>query len=123
VQLATYALAWEAARPTEMVVGVGITEVGSTTTHFVEIDGQVAVMLADLSIGEQSKHLHQTHPASAPDGAPCSPFRRWLLERRMTLARAVQAAQRGHVVPTPSGACRYCGVRAACPAAELGGGA
>ena len=123
VQLATYALAWEAARPTEMVVGVGITEVGSTTTHFVEIDGQVAAMLADLSIGEQSQHLHQTHPASTPDGTPCSPFRRWLYERQMTLARAVQAAQRGHVVPTPSGACRYCGVRAACPAAELGGGA
>ena len=83
----------------------------------------VAAMLADLSIGEQSQHLHQTHPASTPDGTPCSPFRRWLYERRMTLARAVQAAQRGHVVPTPSGACRYCGVRAACPAAELGGGA
>lgn len=123
VQLATYALAWEAARPSDMVVGVGITEVGSTTTHFVEIDGRFYDVLADLQIGEQTMHLHKTHPPCMPDGSPCSPFQRWLFERRMTLARAIQAAQHGHVVATPSGACRYCGVRAACPAADLGGGA
>lgn len=123
VQLAAYALAWEAARPSDRVVGVGISEVGSSTVHHLEVDDAWKPYLEGLSIGEVSSHLKMTHPACFADGRPTSPFRRWLEERRSTMARAVKAAREGQVNPTPSSACRHCGVKDACPVADLGGGA
>ena len=36
LQLALYAKAWESAYPKDVVVGVGISEVGATTKHYVK---------------------------------------------------------------------------------------
>ena len=122
VQLAAYALAWEAARPQDRVVGVGISSVGAGTWHHVELDTAWTAILDGLNIGQVTSHLWQTHPSSLRDGTTSSPFRRWLKERALTMARAVQAASEGHVNPTPSKACSSCSVASACGVAHLGGG-
>ncbi|MGB1579061.1 MAG: PD-(D/E)XK nuclease family protein [Candidatus Poseidoniaceae archaeon] len=122
VQLAAYALAWEAARPQDRVVGVGISSVGAGTWHHVELDTAWTAILDGLNIGQVTSHLWQTHPSALRDGTPSSPFRRWLQERALTMARAVQAASEGHVNPTPSKACSSCSVASACGVAHLGGG-
>jgi hypothetical protein len=122
VQLAAYALAWEAARPRDRVVGVGISSVGSDTFHHVELDTAWAEVLDGMDLGLVTAHLWQTHPAALRDGTPCSPFRRWLEERALTMARAVNASAEGQVNPTPSKACSSCSVASACGVAFLGGG-
>ncbi len=121
VQLAAYALAWEAARPQDRVIGVGISSVGAATWHHVELDTAWAEILDGLEVGQVTSHVWQTHPAALRDGTPSSPFRRWLQERALTMARAVQAASEGHVNPTPSKACSSCSVASACGVAHLGG--
>lgn len=122
VQLAAYALAWEAARPLDRVVGVGISSVGSDAYHHVELDTAWADVLDEMNLGLVTAHLWQTHPASLRDGTPSSPFRRWLEERALTMARAVHASVEGQVNPTPSKACSSCSVASACGVAFLGGG-
>ena len=122
VQLAAYALAWEAARPQDRVIGVGISSVGASTWHHVELDTAWSEVLEGLELGHVTTHLWQTHPAALRDGTASSSFRRWLEERALTMARAVQAAAEGHVNPTPSKACSTCSVASACGVAHLGGG-
>ena len=122
VQLAAYALAWETARPRDRVVGVGISSVGSDAFHHVELDTAWAEVLDGMDVGLVTAHLWQTHPAKLRDGTPCSPFRRWLEERALTMARAVNASAEGQVNPTPSKACSSCSVASACGVAFLGGG-
>ena len=122
VQLAAYALAWEAARPQDRVIGVGISSVGAATWHHVELDTAWSEVLEGVEIGQVSSHLWQTHPAALRDGTAASPFRRWLQERALTMSKAVQAALEGHVNPTPSRACSTCSVASACGVAHLGGG-
>ena len=122
VQLAAYALAWEAARPNDRVIGVGISSVGAATWHHVELDTAWSEVLEGLELGQVTSHLWQTHPATLRDGTPSSSFRRWLEERALTMAKAVQAAAEGHVNPTPSKACSTCSVASACGVAHLGGG-
>ncbi|MEC7097853.1 MAG: PD-(D/E)XK nuclease family protein [Candidatus Thermoplasmatota archaeon] len=122
VQLAAYVLAWEAARPNDRVIGVGISSVGAATWHHVELDTAWSEVLEGLELGQVTSHLWQTHPATLRDGTPSSSFRRWLEERALTMAKAVQAAAEGHVNPTPSKACSTCSVASACGVAHLGGG-
>jgi hypothetical protein len=115
-------LAWETARPRDRVVGVGISSVGSDAFHHVELDTAWAEVLDGMDVGLVTAHLWQTHPAKLRDGTPCSPFRRWLEERALTMARAVNASAEGQVNPTPSKACSSCSVASACGVAFLGGG-
>ena len=119
VQLAAYALAWEAARPNDRVIGVGISSVGAATWHHVELDTAWSEVLEGLELGQVTSHLWQTHPSTLRDGTPSSSFRRWLEERALTMAKAVQAASEGHVNPTPSKACSTCSVASACGVAHL----
>lgn len=122
VQLAAYALAWEAARPMDRVVGVGISSVGSDAYHHVELDTAWSAVLEGLDLGPVTAHLWQTHPPQLRDGTPSSPFRRWLQERALTMAKAVHASTEGRVNPTPSKACSSCSVASACGVSFLGGG-
>ena len=122
VQLAAYALAWEAARPMDRVVGVGISSVGADAYHHVELDSAWSEVLDGLELGTGTAHLVQTHPSTLRDGTPASPFRRWLQERALTMGKAVLASTEGQVNPTPSKACSSCSVASACGVAFLGGG-
>ena len=57
LQLALYARAWELLHPNDRVVGVGATEVGEFTTHYVELDSDLASVADDLEIGEIRIHV------------------------------------------------------------------
>ena len=122
VQLALYAKAWEKAYPNDRVVGVGISEVGETTTHYVELDSTISHYVKDLSLGELTHYTAQHH-RDLNEELPCSSngFQAWLNERLRTAIRAIKHAESGFVQPTPGKHCSYCSSRRMCPSAALGG--
>ena len=109
VQLALYARAWEYANPNDRVVGVGISEVGEETHHYVEVDDSILKYLADISIGVVTNYT-ANHFHTQQDGGDSytSRFRAWIEERIQTSARAISSAEEGNFHPTPCKQCYYC---------------
>jgi len=122
LQLALYARAWELLHPNDRVIGVGASEVGEFTTHYVELDSDLVSLREHLSIGEVTEVFSQHFPASTQTGAATTPFRRWMAERLTVAQRAVDTAQQGHVHPTPGSHCSYCAVAHSCDVSEYSGG-
>ena len=124
VQLGVYARAWELINPGDRVVGVGVSEVGEDTVHYVDIDSDLKEYLKDLSIGEQFESC-QIHYRNLGEVAPpkSNAFRAWISERIRTSTRAVTLAEKGMVNPTPSKKnCKFCLVKNSCPVAAVVGG-
>jgi len=124
VQLGVYARAWELINPGDRVVGVGVSEVGEDTVHYVDIDSDLKEYLKDLSIGVQFENC-QIHYRNLGEVAPpkSNAFRAWISERIRTSTRAVTWAEKGMVNPTPSeNNCKFCLVKNSCPVAAIVGG-
>jgi hypothetical protein len=122
VQLGLYAKAWEIAYPTDRVVGVGISEIGETTTHYVELDSSVKKYIQDLSIGEITDYTSLHHrPLSDKEFISSNGFRSWMDERLRTSARVIEHSKSGIAQPVPGKHCSYCSSRRMCPSALLGG--
>ena len=122
LQLALYARAWEVLHPNDRVVGVGASEVGESTTHYVELDSDLAHVSESLLVGEVTDVFSQHFPASTQTGATTTPFRRWMAERLTVAQRAVSTAAQGHVHPTPGAHCTYCTVAHSCDVSDYTGG-
>ena len=121
LQLALYARAWELTHPNDRVVGVGATEIGEFTQHYVELDTDVSEPLKDLEFGTQTHHLIHHFPSTEDEALSRSSFRTWMQERLKVARRAITAAQSGHVNPTPSSACGYCPIRTSCSVSSYDG--
>ena len=122
VQLALYAKAWEISNPNDRVVGVGISEIGETTTHYVELDHSISEYIQDAQLGDPtyytSVHYRPLKPSESDEE---NGFRDWIDERLRTVARVIKHAESGYTQPMPGKHCSYCSVRIMCPSAELGG--
>ena len=116
LQLALYARSWEIEHPGDRVIGVGVTSVGSTTTHWVEIDPEYSEELAKLNVGELTGLTHE-HYRLPDSGIDCesNPFRAWMRERLTTALRVIKAVENGNIHPEPSHLCNYCPIIDACP--------
>ena len=121
VQLGLYARAWEQSHPGDRVVGVGVSEVGESTTHYVEIDSSILKYLGAEEIGERTMYTQNHHREPGTEYTSVNGFRAWIQERIRTANRAIKAASNGAVNPTPGKHCSYCSVRQICPSATLGG--
>jgi hypothetical protein len=122
LQLALYARAWEVLHPNDRVVGVGASEIGEFTTHYVELDTDLEVLNDSLDIGEITDVFPLHFPAEHPDETATSPFRRWMVERLTVAQRAINTAASGQVNPTPGSHCDYCAIATSCGASTLNGG-
>tara|TARA_B100000579_G_scaffold303816_1_gene253664 strand:- start:709 stop:1470 length:762 start_codon:yes stop_codon:yes gene_type:complete len=122
VQLALYAKAWEIAYPKDRVVGVGISEVGEVTRHYVELDSDVAKYFEDVKIGIITNYTSNHFRIPSAKSTPNIGFRAWLEERITTSARAIHSAQQGNFHPTSCEQCFYCKSSGLSPSSELGGG-
>ena len=122
VQLALYAKAWEISNPNDRVVGVGISEIGETTTHYVELDHNISSYIENAYLGDQTYYtsLHY-RPLKLTKSKEENGFRDWIDERLRTVARVIKHAESGFTQPMPGSSCSYCSVRIMCPSAELGG--
>ena len=122
LQLALYAKAWEISNPEDRVVGVGISEIGETTTHYVELDHTLSEYLANTNLGTQTYYTsHHYRPLKSTEGSSNNGFRDWMDERLRTVARVIMHADAGFTQSMPGKQCSYCSVRIMCPSAELGG--
>lgn len=121
LQLALYARAWELLHPNDRVVGVGASEIGENTVHYVELDSALEALDETLLIGDITRYFPAHFPSTTSEGAPTTPFRRWMVERLLVAQRAVDAAASGHINPTPGAHCDYCSVANACGAAQGAG--
>ena len=121
LQLALYARAWEVANPGDRVIGVGATQVGNQTNHFVEIDPEYYEQCLEMSIGivGNDTHEHYRIPGSSRDDKS-NPFRAWMRERITTAMRVIDSAESGNIHPEPSRSCDYCSIIDACPSAKRG---
>jgi len=123
VQLALYAQAWENANPNDRVIGVGISEVGEKTQHYVEVDNSILQYLDDVTIGVVTNYTANHFPPQQADASGyASGFRAWIEERIQTSARAILSAEEGNFHPTPCKHCYYCKTSGMSPSAELAGG-
>ena len=114
-QLALYARAWELAHPGDLVIGVGITEVGDITTNSLEIDPDFKDYLSSLKIGELTEFTHNMY--RFPDEnlpANSNPFRAWIYWKLVVALKTSNFAKNGKVHPTPGKHCEYCSVRRIC---------
>ena len=121
VQLALYARAWEQSHPNDRVVGVGASEIGERTVHYVELDEAMDPVAAGLMVGNITQHLRHHFPRTNPADSGQTAFRRWMEERLRVAQRAIDAFGAGHINPTPGRHCTYCAVRDGCDVASLGG--
>jgi hypothetical protein len=121
VQLGLYARAWEQSHPGDRVVGVGVTEIGESTTHYVELDASILKYLDDSKLGERTTYSQTHHRKPGYYFSEQNGFRAWISERIRTAGRAIQTARQGHVNATPGAHCSFCPVRKICPSASLGG--
>ncbi|RJU94845.1 MAG: hypothetical protein DWC00_06165 [Candidatus Poseidoniales archaeon] len=121
IQLALYARAWEIAHPGDRVIGVGISEVGDTTRHFVELDPAFAFLPEELYLGERTSFSKNHYRIPSEDNTPTSnPFRAWISSRLTTAIRARDASDSGWNHPTPGKHCNYCSLANDCPSALIG---
>lgn len=123
LQLALYARAWEQTHPNDRVIGVGASEIGERTVHYVELDEALDEIADELHVGQLTQHLRLHFPTSNPDEPGQTSFRRWMEERLRTAQRAITAFGAGHINPTPGRHCNHCAVRDGCDVATLGGDA
>ena len=122
LQLALYARAWEIANPGDRVIGVGATQVGNQTHHFIEIDPEFYDSCLELNVGiiGNDTHGHYRLPGDFKDESS-NPFRAWMRERITTAIRVIKNAETGNIHPEPSNMCKYCPIKDACPSAKRGG--
>ena len=122
LQLALYARAWEVANPGDRVIGVGATQVGNQTQHYVEIDPEFFDLCTQLNVGivGGDTHGHYRMPGDSKDESS-NPFRAWMRERITTAIRVINNAKSGNIHPEPSSMCKYCPINDACPSAQRGG--
>ena len=78
LQLALYARAWEITHPGDRVIGVGATEIGELTTHYVELDDDIASISEELQVGVTTRHLPLHFPSFEAKGQYRSSFRTWM---------------------------------------------
>ena len=122
IQLALYARAWEIAHPGDRVIGVGISEVGDDTVHFVEVDPSFLHLTSHLNIGRLTTYSTNHFRIPNEDASPESnSFRAWLSSRITVALRAQKASELGWNHPTPGAHCSYCSLQSACPSASIGG--
>ena len=122
LQLALYARAWELLHPNDRVVGVGGSEVGEFTVHYVELDSDLLSVSEALEIGEITNVFSRHFPAETRTGASTTSFRRWMAERLAVAQRAVDTAAQGLVNPTPGAHCSYCSIAHSCAVSDHSGG-
>ena len=122
LQLALYARAWELLHPNDRVVGVGASEIGEFTTHYVELDSVLDVLPTLPEVGKLTAVFPTNFPSHLPDGSSISPFRHWLRARLEVAHRAVATAAAGHINPTPGSHCRYCPLTSSCAVSTADGG-
>ena len=122
LQLALYARAWEVANPGDRVIGVGATQVGNQTQHYVEIDPEFFDLCTKLNVGivGGDTHGHYRMRGDSKD-EKSNPFRAWMRERITTAIRVINSAKSGNIHPEPSRMCKYCPISDACPSAQRGG--
>ncbi len=121
IQLALYARAWEVAHPGDRVIGVGISEVGDLTRHFVELDPTFAFIPKKEYFGERTLFSNNHYRNLGERNTPSSnPFRAWMSSRLTTAIRARDARESGWNHPTPGKHCSYCSLANACPSASIG---
>lgn len=122
IQLAMYARAWEIAHPGDRVVGVGISEVGDDTEHFVEMDPSFHSLTSHLNLGTITTFSGNHFRIPDEDSSPQSnSFRAWMSSRITAALRAQDASALGWNHPTPGSHCSYCSLASACPSASIGG--
>ncbi|MDP6856226.1 MAG: PD-(D/E)XK nuclease family protein [Candidatus Thalassarchaeaceae archaeon] len=123
VQLAIYARAWEIEHPGDLVIGVGISDIGLETVHHIELDSEWVDCLEGLEIGERTDVLTGLFkPLSSESNLPTQPgFRGWMQHRLDAVFRAVYAARNRKVIPNPTRLCSYCPVSDICGLSEIGG--
>ena len=122
LQLALYARAWELLHPNDRVIGVGASEVGESTKHYVELDSDLLPYAEQLEIGDITAVFGNHFPAESRTGAATTSFRRWMAERLAVAQRAVDTAALGRVNPTPGRHCRYCSIAHSCAVSDYSGG-
>lgn len=122
IQLAMYARAWEIAHPGDRVIGVGISEVGDDTEHFVEMDPSFESFQSQFNLGTQTFFSKNHFRIPNEDGSPESnSFRAWMSSRLTSALRARDASELGWNHPTPGTHCSYCSLASACSSAFIGG--
>ena len=124
LQLGLYARCWEIAHPGDLVVGVGISEVGMKTSHSIELSPAYAELFEDNGIGKVTTFIHETHRFPSEDAeAESDPFRAWMAERLNTAFDVAEGAESGLVHATPEETtCTWCSVKEACGLAPIVGG-
>ena len=125
VQLALYARAWEVCHPGDRVIGVGITEVGERSGHYLEVDPDFIDEVRLLGLGTVGSLVAQVYrqPSEKATSVTSNPFRSWIRHRITAALLASEQASAGLVHPTPrQSSCSYCDVKAICGlAASVGG--
>ncbi len=98
VQLALYARAWEIGNPGHRVIGIGVTQVGIETLHWVELDPDFVDLLSDSHIGIVTQSLvNQYRRPGESTPAQSNPFRAWMRERITTANRVIESAEAGKI--------------------------
>ena len=122
LQLALYARAWEVLHPNDRVIGVGASEIGENTVHYVELDSDLIPLREEMEIGEITDYFPLQFPALSDEHVHRTPFRTWLHERLIVAQRAVVTAASGQVNPTPGQHCDYCSLSHSCAVSTYSGG-
>ena len=124
LQLGLYARCWEISHPGDLVIGVGISEVGNSTNHSLEVSPVYAELLDENGVGDITTFTHDTHRFPSEDAeADSDPFRAWMMERLTTAFDVASAADSGRVHATPEeGVCTWCNVKEACGLSSIVGG-
>ena len=77
---------------------MGVTQVGSKTNPWVEIDPDFVDILRDKSIGLPSQYLVDQFRRPGENESPKSnPFRAWMRERITTALRVIENAEAGKI--------------------------
>ena len=124
LQLGLYARCWEISHPGDLVIGVGISEVGNSTNHSLEVSPAYSELLDENGVGDITTFTHDTHRFPSEDvEADSDPFRAWMMERLTTAFDVASAADSGRVHATPEeGVCTWCNVKEACGLSSIVGG-
>ena len=114
-QLALYARAWELTHPGDLVIGVGISEVGDFTNNSIEIDPKYSTYLNSLEIGELTYFTHEMYRFTDDNSSTNSnPFRAWMHWKINVAIKASNFAKEGKVHPIPGTHCQFCNVSRIC---------